>query len=52
MNLFWLKYVSYAFVAGAALLYIALRLNWPAITRTTKTLLYVACIVMACVSCP
>lgn len=50
MNLFWLKYVSYAFLAGAAVLYFAIRLNRIALSRGRKAILYVGCIVMACLT--
>ena len=50
MNLIWLKYVSYACVAGAAFFYFALRLNRLAISRNVMLLLYAVCIVLACVT--
>ena len=50
MNLFWLRYISYAFVFGAVFFYFAIRLNRLYISRARKVLLYVACIVMACVT--
>ena len=49
MNLFWLKFVSYAFLAGAAYFYFVLRLNRLAHSRLVKVILYAACIAMACV---
>ncbi len=48
MNLVWLKYVSYACVAGAVFFYGALRLNKLAISRNVMLALYAACIVLAC----
>jgi hypothetical protein len=50
LNLFWLKYVSYALLAGAAFFYFAIRLNRLAVSRGRKAILYVACIVMACMT--
>jgi hypothetical protein len=50
LNLFWLRYVSYAFLAGAAILYVVLRQNRPAPSRATRILLYAACVVLACVT--
>lgn len=50
MNLFWLKYVSYAFLAGAAFFYFAIRLNRLALSRANKAILYAACIVLACLT--
>ena len=50
MNLVWLKYVSYACLAGAAFFYFVLRLNRLAISRTAKLTGYAACIVLACVA--
>jgi hypothetical protein len=50
LNLFWLKYVSYAFLAGAAFFYFVLRLNRLALARSTKIILYAACVVLACVT--
>ena len=50
LNLFWLKYVSYACVAGAVLFYCALRLDWLAISRSAKLVGYAACIVLACLA--
>lgn len=50
MNLFWLRYVSYGFLAGAVLLYSAIRLNQLYLSRATKVLLYVGCVVMACLT--
>jgi hypothetical protein len=50
LNLVWLKYVSYACVAGAAFFYGVVRLNWLAISRTAKLAGYAACIVLACVT--
>jgi hypothetical protein len=49
LNLFWLKYVSYAGVAGAFLFYSVIRLKkLPAITPAVKLAAFVACIVVAC----
>ncbi|MGA1982084.1 MAG: hypothetical protein ABSG84_06400 [Acidobacteriaceae bacterium] len=48
MNLVWLKYVSYACVAGAAFFYYAIRLNRLAISRNVMLTLYAVCIVVAC----
>jgi hypothetical protein len=50
LNLFWLKYVSYAFLVGAAFLYVTLRANKLAISRTVMLILYAVCIVLACLS--
>ena len=50
MNLFWLKYVSWAFLAGAAFFYFVIRLNRTGLSRGARIGLYVACIVMACVT--
>jgi hypothetical protein len=50
LNLFWLKYVSYAFLAGAAFFYFALRLNRLPLRRATQLILYAVCIVLACVA--
>lgn len=50
LNLVWLKYVSYACLAGAAFFYFVLRLNRLAISRTAKLTGYAACIVLACVA--
>jgi len=48
LNLFWLKYVSYAFLAGAAFFYIVLRSRFLRLSRTVKLSMYAACIVLAC----
>jgi len=48
LNLFWLKYVSYACVAGAFFFYSAIRLNRLTISRNVMLILYAACIVLAC----
>jgi hypothetical protein len=48
LNLVWLKYVSYACLAGAVFFYVALRLNKLAISRTSMLIGYAACIVAAC----
>ena len=48
MNLVWLKYVSYACVAGALFFYAAIRANKLAISRNVMLTLYVACVVLAC----
>jgi hypothetical protein len=48
LNLVWLKYVSYACLAGAAFFYFVLRLNRLAISRTVKLTGYAVCIVLAC----
>jgi hypothetical protein len=50
LNLFWLKYISYAFLAGAAFFYFVLRLNRLALSRAVKASLYAACIVLACLA--
>jgi hypothetical protein len=50
LNLVWLKYVSYTCLAGAVLLYFALRLNRLATSRSVMLFLYAACIVLACVA--
>lgn len=50
MNLFWLRYASYVFLAGAAFFYIAIRLNRLYLSRGTKLVLYAGCIAMACVT--
>lgn len=49
MNLVWLKYVSYALVACAALLYFAIRLNKTALTQSAKAVLFVVCIALSCI---
>jgi hypothetical protein len=47
----WLKYVSYAGVAGASVLYVAIRANWlAAISRSVMLVLYAVCIGLACVA--
>jgi hypothetical protein len=48
LNLVWLKYVSYACLAGALFFYSALRLNKLAISRNVMLILYAASIVLAC----
>ena len=48
MNLVWLKYVSYAFLAGAMFFYFVLRTNRLVLSRTVMLFLYAACIVLAC----
>jgi len=50
LDLVWLKYVSYACVAGAVYFYAAIRLNRPAISRTGNLIGYAACIVLACLA--
>jgi hypothetical protein len=47
LNLFWLRYVSYALLAGAAFFYFAIRLNKLSLTRTVKLDLYAACLLLA-----
>ena len=51
MNLSWLKYLSYAFIAVAACLYIAIRMN--RLNRSTAikaAFAYAACIALACLA--
>jgi hypothetical protein len=49
LDLFWLKYVSYACVGGAFVIYSVIRLKkLPAITPTVKLMAFVACVVGAC----
>jgi hypothetical protein len=48
LNLVWLKYVSYACVAGAVFFYIAIRANKLAVSRNVMLVLYAGCIVLAC----
>lgn len=50
MNLFWLKDVSYALLAGAALCYLLVRMKPAAPSRIIKVILYATCIVLACVT--
>lgn len=50
MNLFWLKYVSWALVGGAVFFYFTLRLNKLLFSRAVQIGLYTACIVLACVA--
>lgn len=49
LNLFWLKYVSYALVACAAFLYFAIRLNKLNLRRGAKAILFSACIALSCI---
>jgi hypothetical protein len=48
LNLFWLKYVSYGCLAGAAYFYFALRVNRLVLSRTATLTLYAASIALAC----
>jgi hypothetical protein len=49
LNLFWLKYLSYACAAGAFGFYSAVRFKkLPGITPAVKLMAFVACIVVAC----
>jgi hypothetical protein len=48
LNLFWLKYVSYAFLAGAVFFYFVMRLNKLALSIQAKASLFASCIVLAC----
>lgn len=51
MDLFWLKYLSYTFIAVAACLYIAIRMN--RLTRHAgirAAFAYAACIALACIA--
>ena len=51
MNLFWLKYASYAFLAGAVFFYFVLRLGrLGSVSRAAKLSAYCLCIILACVA--
>jgi hypothetical protein len=50
LNLFWLKYVSWALVGGAAFFYYTIRLNKLSLPRVTKAILFSACIALACIA--
>lgn len=48
MNLYWLRYVSYACLAGAAFFYFTLRLNRLKLSRGAQLILYASFILLAC----
>jgi hypothetical protein len=50
LNLFWLKYVSWALLVGAAFFYFMIRLNKLALSVIAKATCYSACIVLACIA--
>jgi hypothetical protein len=48
LNLVWLKYVSWALLAGAAFFYFAIRLNKLGLSQTAKAILLSLCIATSC----
>jgi LSD1 subclass zinc finger protein len=50
LNLFWLKYVSWALVGGAIFFYTSIRLNKLSLSRGAKAILCSLCVVLACVA--